>query len=714
MQLDEKPVNDCGCVLSRLTDLMWMSNDNPQIQHHFIQQKGASILSTTMWSSMTFPRIEEAAFRLFFALIAVQGCDERKSDKWNDDLAGLIDAQLIAMQTIISDEDIQKLGCRIFCCLASLKGNSNDGSQSGSCLAVLNAMDAHGSADDVQEWGLRALYNQCVLSQFADTNKRIVTTSRLDKNGTSCFDVLERIVRQKVYHMKVGGVMEWLYRLYWSLTAGNTPLSESVPIRLDSIRELLLMLEACRASSDTSPQLQEAGLGLIANLMRVDYYKSFLGTPDVVLLILDTMHGNKEFVEIQIEACNAVANISIILAPVDKDMLIEAGIIQSIVGAMYAFPGERASLLEPALRALLSLASESENAKVEICESKTLAVIMQICGMDHDSTQPQQELLCMLLASLYSSDRLLVHAVQFDTIGALTAAMSTFRKSEKISDAGCCAYRNLSRSESNFDALLRCNAIEYVVDSMIMNTRSKSIQMNGCWVLWNLGVSTEDGLHKVKIAGVMKEIVIAIQMHLDSFEVVDVACGALWGLIHHSNVLCQEFFENPANLENLLCTLVMHPDKVPLLEKVCGILAYGSKNVRGIPPDVISSSVGNVIETMCHNTRSSMILQHGAHFLRSIVAVHHEYATECVNVVALLMDALTGADVPIPFLGDVLYFFWVMAEISDAAKTKIIAVEGIPITMSILDQFRGGRVPFVEDPAMGLFKELADEPSQRG
>lgn len=714
LQLDEKPAKFCGSTISRLTDLMWMSGENPQIQHHFIQQNGASILSTVMWASMSFPRIEEAAFRLFFALIAVHGCDDRQSDKWNDDLAGLIDAQLIAMQTIISDEDIQKLGCRIFCCLASQKGNSNDGSQSGACLAVLNAMDAHGSADDVQEWGLRALYNQCVLSQFADTNKRIVTTSRLDKNGSSCFDVLERIVRRKAHHMRAGGVMEWLYRLYWCLTAGNSPLGENVPIRLDSIRELLLMLEACRASPDASPQLQEAGLGLIANLMRLDYYKSFLGTPDVVLLILDTMQGNKEFVEVQIEACNAVANIAIILAPADKDMLIEAGIIRTIVGAMYAFPGEKASLLEPALRALLGLASESESAKAEICEAKTLAVLVQTCGMDQDSTQPQQELLCMLLASLYSSDRMLGHAVQFDTIGALAAAMSAFRKSEKISDAGCCAYRNLSRSESNFDALIRCNAIGYVVHSMIVNTRSKLIQMNGCWVLWNLGVGTEDGPHKVAIAGAMKEIVTAIQTHLDSYEVVDVACGAIWGLIHRSNVLCQDFFEHPTNLEILVCTLVMHPDKVPLLEKVCGILAYGSRNVRSIPQNVISSGVGNLIETMCHNPRSSMILQHGAHFLRSVVAVHHEYAIECMNVVALLMNTLTGSDVPIPFLGEVLYFLWVMAEISKAAKAKIITMEGIPITMSILDQFNGGRVPFVEDPALGLFKELADEPSRRG
>ena len=714
LTLDTKPPNDCGSVLTRLTDLLWMSNENPLIQQYFIQRNGASILATTIWASMSFPQIEEAAFRLFFALIAVQKDVEKSSDKWNDDLAGLIDAQLVAMQTIISDRNIQKLGCRIFCCLATQKGNSIDGSQSGACLAVLNAMHAHGAAEDVQEWGLRALYNQCVLSQFADTNKNIVISSNLDTNGSSCFNVLERLFRQKSYHLRVGGVMEWLYRLFWCLTASNSPTSGKVPVRLDSLRELLLMLEACRTSADASPQLQEAGLGLIANLVRDDSYKSFLGTPDVVLLILDTMHGNKDFVEVQIEACNAVANIAIILAPADKEILIEAGIIRTIVGAMFAFPDEKAVLLEPALRALLGLAFESESAKTEICESNTLSVIMQASRLDRDSTQPQQELLCMLLASLYSCNRLMEMTVQFDTIGAITEALSTYRKSEKISDAVCCAYRNLSRSDSNFEALLRYNAIGYVVHSMMSFTASKSIPLNACWLLWNLGANTEEGPHKIATARAVPEILIAMQNHLDSYEIIDVACGTLWGLIHRSHVLHEQFFENPTGLELLVCTLVMHPDKVPLLEKVCGILAYGSRNVRAIPADVVSPGVSNVVETMCHHPRSPMILQHGAHFLRSVVADQHDYATESLNVIAVLMDALKASDVPVPFLGEVLYFLWVMAEISSAAKSKIKAMDGMRLTMSILDHFSGGRVPFVEDPALGLLQELTDKRPLQG
>jgi hypothetical protein len=714
-QLDKYPVMECLPALSRLTELLWMSNENPYIRQEFEKQNGALKLATSIWASMSIPRVQEAALEVFLALITIKDNDsDSVPDKWNDDLSGLIDALLIAMESNIADKKIQILGCRICCCLASTENNANDGTRSGACLAILNAMDSHASEESVQEWGVRALYNQCVLSQqHAETNIRIITTSKLDMSGSTCFDVLDRLARQRTYNMRSGGVLEWVYRLYWCLTADNSYKDDAIPLRMESTRELLMMLEACCAEADSSPQLQEAGLGLITNLMRIDCYKSFLGTPDVVLLIQDTMHGNKEYLEVQIEACNAVASIAIVLAPSDKDELINAGIVRTIVGAMYAFQREKAVLQEPALRALLGLASESDLAKVQIVEPKALSVILQICHVDDDSTQLMQELLCKLLASLYSSDRMVGTPAQSETIGAITSALSTYRNSEQISDASCIAYRNLSRNQSNFEALIRCNAIGLVSRAMHLFIESKSIQISGCWVFWNLGVGIDAGPSEIAEVGALKHIMMAIQTHLDSFEVIDVACGALWSLIHRSNILRQVLFESATGLESIICALVMHPDKVPLLEKICGILAYTSRDLDCIPMGVISSGVSNVVETMYNNPRSLLILQHGAHFLRNAIASQQEHVTESSNVITVLMNALKGCDVPVPFLGEILYFLWVVAETSAQSKEKIIAMDGIPITMSILDQFRGGRVPFVEDPALGLFKELNNETSQR-
>jgi hypothetical protein len=148
-----------------------------------------------------------------------------------------------------------------------------------------------------------------------------------------------------------------------------------------------------------------------------------------------------------------------------------------------------------------------------------------------------------------------------------------------------------------------------------------------------------------------------------------------------------------------------------LMETVCGILAFCSRNLRGAPPAVLSSGASNMAETMCNNSRSHVILQHGAHFLRNMLATHPQFVSDSVAVIGVVMNALKDAGSSNAFLGETLYFLWFISELSYEAKSKIIAMNGIPLTMSILDHYRG--VPFVEDPGLGLFRELDQESPRR-
>jgi hypothetical protein len=225
--------------------------------------------------------------------------------------------------------------------------------------------------------------------------------------------------------------------------------------------------------------------------------------------------------------------------------------------------------------------------------------------------------------------------------------------------------------------------------------------------LSNLGTGTDIGPQMIAEASSIKFIVYAIQTHLDSLEVIDVACGTLWSLIYRSNTLRQDFFDSATGLESVICILVMHPEAIPLMETACGILAFSSRSLRGTPAAVVSSGVSNVIETMCNNPRSHVILQHGAHFLRNVISSYSHFVMDAIGVIGVLMNALRDVDSTNTFLGEALYFIWVISELSFEAKSRIIAMDGIPLTMAILDQYRG--IPFVEDPALGLFKELAQE-----
>jgi hypothetical protein len=706
-------------TLVQLTDCLWEQGSTAKQQ--FLANNGIKVLAATMWADMMVPRAERAAAELFLALVTTTSPTAAASSssksatgelRGNDETEGLIDALLISMQTLIMDEDLQQVGCRILCCLASSSnGNDNDGTQSGACLAVLNAMDTHYNSEVVQEWGLRALYNQCVYSKHAETNKRTLLCSKLDTTGATGGDVLERMILSGAYHLKDGGVLEWACRLCWCLTASNASVAEMVALRMDTLRELLHILEQCRAMEDASPQLQEAVLGMIANLLRMNQYKPFLGTSDVILLILDVMHGNKEFVEVQIEACSVIANTAGLLSPLEKEEIVDAGAVRTIVGAMFAFPRDKAALQEPALRALVGLALDSEIANEDICEHETLSVLMHLCRLDESSTLAQQEIFCNLLASLYASERSMPKALQCDSLRALTSAVAAYRNSEKIQDAACFAYRNLSKSMGILDTLIRCNAIDFAVSAMLSFRLSKTIQSNACCALWNIGVGTEFGHQKIAETKAINCIVNAIQTHMDAQEVIEVACGALWGLIHRSHILRQQFFDNANGVESVTCTLVMHPRSTALLEMACGVLAFTSTNARGAAAVVVADGVSNVVETMRNNPKSINILQHGAHFLRNTIIRNHNYVGEATGVIPVLINGLKDfrADT---FLSEACNFIWTISELSYDAKSKIIAMEGIPILMAILDQ-KGGNA-FVEVPALGAFKELALEPSARG
>ena len=156
----------------------------------------------------------------------------------------------------------------------------------------------------------------------------------------------------------------------------------------------------------------------------------------------------------------------------------------------------------------------------------------------------------------------------------------------------------------------------------------------------------------------------------------------------------------------------MHPGAISLTENVCGILAFSSRNLRGIPASVALSGVSNVVETMCHNSRSHVILQHGSHFLRNMLVIHPQFAPDVISVIGVVITALKDAGSSHAFLAEALYFLWFLSELSLDAKSKIISMDGIPLTMSILDHYRGG-APFIEDPGLGLLRELDQVSSRR-
>jgi hypothetical protein len=250
-QLQSGPTEDHGKTLVRLSDSLW--TQGPAAKQLFVDSNGIKVLTSTMWADMVVPSAELAAVELFLAFVSMSATDVQLG---NEDMEGLIDALLITMQTLISDAKLQQVGCRVLCCMSSsINGyNDNDGTRPGACLAVLNALDAHNNSDALLEWGLRTLYNQCVHSKHAETNKRTLLNSRLGTSGATGGDFLERMLLNVAHRLRGGAVLEWTCRLCWCLTACRPSVAVMFALKMDAVRELLHILEHCR-SMDSAQSL---------------------------------------------------------------------------------------------------------------------------------------------------------------------------------------------------------------------------------------------------------------------------------------------------------------------------------------------------------------------------------------------------------------------------------------------------------------------------
>lgn len=684
-------------------------------KQQFVSLRGPEVLTSIMWADMMFPIAERAAAELFLAVVTSAASPRSSNNNGavnvevsieEDAMEGMTDALLITMQTLIMDEELQAIGCRVLCCLATSR--ENDGTRSGACLAVLNALDAHMGSPLVREWGIRALYNQCLYSKHAESNKHTLLTSRLNTSGAYGGQILESMILKSSkgsFQLREGSVLEWACKLCWLLTASGESIARLMSPRIETLRELLFLLEQCRNIQDASVQLQEAVLGMLTNFSRMAPNKPFLCSVDVVYLVLDIMHANKNSVQIQIEACGLMANIVCVLTPQDRDELADrAGAVQTIVGALFAYKNEKDPLPVYALRALAALVVGAEIAKAEVCEPKTFSVLLQCSRIDKTATLAQQEALCNILASLYASDKRQQKALQFDSFEMIAIAMTSYPSSELLHHYACVACRNLSRNEENLVLLLRHDVVRLIVQAMLKFKDSKTIQENSCCILWNIS-TTEYGLRKIAETPSLACVVATIQNHLESYDVVEMACGTLWSMMYGSLDLQKQFLELDAGADAVACTLVMHPRSTSLLEKSCGILATSCVGAHPRANHVASEAILNVIEAMRNNSKSVDLLQYGTQYIRNVIQQSPDLVGEAEGAISVLIDALKNFASADRFLREACYFIWTISELSKDAKSKILALDGVSIVMAILDRRDIGGI--VGNAAMGALNELS-------
>lgn len=692
MNLDEANTNLREKALYSLSEILWKSGE--KARDFILQHKGIDTMVKAMWTDMEYPQVQDAATHFLFSLAASP--DGKAASDILSNEESFCDALLFSMQMHASVKSIQLNGCGIFACLAAASSNNkkiSDGTLSGALMMVLNAMNNHSDSREIQRAGLHALHLQCELSVNAESNKRSLMESQLE-NGSSGIQV---IVSAMEYLQDDNLAMEWACRLFWCLTS-----SEDLVKSMSSAPVVILqVMQACQRNLERADAagLVEASFGVVGNLAHVETNRSDIQGAGMVPIIIKGMRCHPDDYGVSIEACSALANLAV-SSPI-RESIVKAGGIGTVIRALQSFIGD-AEFVGEAIRALTCMTILSEESK------ETLAIPEVICAVvdassRHAEVSTVQEMSSAVLATIAVGRGASDVIIDNGGVDVLLRALGS-KPDERVQDAACVAYRNLSCQAEDVDPLLQKGATKILVKAMEGRENSVSIQTNACCAVWNLAFKTEREPGTLVGSPGIKSIVKAMQTHLESGELLEFACGALWNLVDNSIDRKKDVVGNGA-VDAIVCAVVMHPSRTSTVEKACGI--FSNISAEGSLTEAISNAQGVsiVVEAMRNNSNCISLLEVGCTVLRNIVFQFPNFASEASEAVSTVINAMRENIDAIGFQEEACNLLWVLAAEAESCRSKILGLDGIAVLMKCLEQ--NSHVPGVQDAALGAFNKLA-------
>lgn len=673
-----------------LAHLVWIHGG--KVKTIIAKYKGIETLVNAMWANMDDALVQEAATQYLFALAASADGVAGNDVLAGESAEGAVDALLIAMQSHISVEAIQRDGCGTLCCLATAASNNknvDDGTASGAVMIVLQAMDTHRKSIVVQEWGVRALYAQCVHSRNTESNKRSLVQSDFERNVLlRALDVCKSDVT----------ATEWVCRLFWCLTS-HQEVSRTLSNSPALLYSILDILQSYHRKPDAAG-LTEAAFAIIANLSFEESLKREIQGSGISSAVVDSMKFYRNHEGLHVEACGLLSNLA--TEPSSKENIVRAGGVPAIIGSMMTFH-KNADLIEEALRALVSLTIGSDDAKAGVASPEILGALLRVCE-EHLKAAPLQELLCTFLAVL--SFRTTFECVVFSTGGpqTLVKVMNANPFERKLQEAACIAFRNIACNEDDTSDLLRREIISALTKAMANHEDSEIVQRNVCCAFWNIVFkATEEPESVLKCDG-MNHMVKAMLSHLESGALQEMACGAIWSLLDESDERKMNVFGN-GGIEAVTCALVMHPEEPATLETACGVLSSLSVISQFANAIAQAQGVSGVVEAMRNNSSSVSVLEYGMLTLRNIIAADPEYADEAIQAISIIINGMKDYPDAVSFQEEACYTLWVMAAVSDSCRSRILALDGVTAIIGTMDH--NSCVSDVQEAARGAFNQLA-------
>lgn len=701
-------------IIRVLTFMTW-TKDTITHRKQFAEANGMEVLRTLLLTEIHL-NVQTAVLKLVLVLITgaceLDGMTPTLSAADNVDI--IVDVILAAMETYINVEEIQLLGCQVLCCLSSELSASRDvvdGSNAGACFSVLSAMEAHGESVTMQEWGIRCLYNQCVYSMHAKSNKRTVLLAKLSQGkGQSVVgrDVLLRVLKSCNGRQTNLFLIEWICKLYMALCSSKE-IAELFSPATDLLRNLLNIIHIQNKEFTAQAELLEAALIIISSLIHIERNKSCINITDTFVIMLDTIACRGEDLEVVALCCSLMSKL-VSEQSLRKDALLGIGTARRIMSVIVEYPDEL-RVRESVSLILACLCRGMEGFKHQICTRETIEQLMMVWQTDMKSSESDasifQENVCTLIVSLFASEseRLRARAVRYGALDLLGKVIERGIGNPRLQDLAVVGLMNLS-SGSSIDCLMDdgMNYVEMIIRAMESNRSSSNLQKNGCSALWNIGVKSDIGIGQIIRGNGVSCIVSCLQNHLENQDVVVAACGTLWSLSLHDVALKRIILRTDNAMEIIAKIILLNGGSRAVQEQACGVLASVASSISESNAHEAATCVPTLIEAMRIDSCILPVLQCGAKFLRQVVVYLPEYADPSCDTLTVLIKAMREYRSAHAFQEDACNFLWTLSEKSPTAKERILNMDGISIVMEILD--KSCNLQSKENLALGSFKEL--------
>ena len=555
-------------ALKSVSDKLFLEGSRARLELELC--RGLETISALMWSDLSDESLQEAALNVLFALVASSEMDD-VGDLWTgDDAQACVDASLVSMQTLISNSKIQSIGCKVFGCLAKAASSDervNDGSLSGAVSTVLTAMQVHEQCLDVQDWGVRALYNFCVYSRHAETNKRATCTTALEKDKTGAIVIIEALKRS----IDSPALCEWFCKLYQQLSADIVSMG-LLPHVEDGLKGLLSAISKFYGDHSSVPLLEAALDAVAISLMR-EGVRDAIHTRKTLELVFGVVRQHPSCASVLVEAFRVATNLCTNLQlRTEEALAVETSSLLGIYKTVSRFPNNTI-LHVAALGALESLATSSGDVRDNLLEPMLYAMLMQLRPILMGPSNVEAAT-CHLVARLLESQSTVVLPVISDLVESLLSTISRHLFVESVGDAACLA---LCKALDNRAASQLCvsEILDQALNVMEQHGSSSSIQMTCCRIVLQ-ALSSHFGASGWPLIGRERFLacLLSVFQHFASIEsVLDPACDAMYRLIDTFDDLIGVLAPENDGVGAIRDILVVHSTNPGLCAKAVRILS---------------------------------------------------------------------------------------------------------------------------------------------